>query len=127
MPMKTVDDQLAAWKAAAPLCDNHQPTVGTRGGCVICALEHMSAALSRISYLTGPPNEMECGPYDIHCNELEVVREVTRMRAELDALRASYGHVCASRDTAVVARDYHFDKIVRVEGMVLRVLDELAK
>ncbi len=64
------------YKAAAPLCDKHQPNGGKRSVCLICALQAQSAALSQISYLCGPPNEMECSPYDVHCDESAVVEQV---------------------------------------------------
>jgi hypothetical protein len=67
---------LAHYKAAAPLCDKHQPDGGARSTCLVCGLQAQSAALSKISYLCGPPNEMECGPYDVHCNEEAVIEEV---------------------------------------------------
>jgi hypothetical protein len=41
-----------------------------------------SAALSKISYLCGPPNEMECSMYDVHCNEEEVVKRVAELVEE---------------------------------------------
>ncbi len=69
-----------AWRAATPLCEKHLPNGGTRGGCLICGLENMSRALSRIDYLCGPPNDMEISAYDIHCNEDEVVKRVTHMK-----------------------------------------------
>lgn len=74
------DSELAAWQAATPLCEKHKPNGGTRGGCLICGLENMSRALSRIDYLCGPPNDMEISAYDVHCNEEEVVKRVTHMK-----------------------------------------------
>lgn len=70
-----------AWRAATPLCEKHLPSGGTRGGCLICGLEAMSHALSRIDYLCGPPNDMEVSSYDISCNEESVVTHVTHMKA----------------------------------------------
>ena len=47
---------LAHYKAAAPLCDKHQPSGGTRSGCLVCGLQAQSAALAvvfqRLAHLT---------------------------------------------------------------------------
>lgn len=72
----------AAW------CDKHKPNGGHRAACLVCACVIYSSALSRISYLCGEPNEMECGPYDIHCDESAVVEQVKQLTAERDALQA---------------------------------------
>jgi hypothetical protein len=79
------------WMAATALCDKHQPSGGTRGHCVICAGEALSAALSKISYLCGEPNEMGVGPYDLHCDENSVVEQVRTMRAHADQAAAATG------------------------------------
>lgn len=57
----------------------------------------LSAALSRIDYLCGEPNEMECGDYDVYHNEDAVVAKVERLRrdagrkqAKIDALMLEY-------------------------------------
>jgi hypothetical protein len=75
-----------ALRDAAPLCETHKPNGGKRGVCLVCACQSLSAALSRISYLCGEPNEMGCGPYDVHCEESAVVEQVVALRAERDAL-----------------------------------------
>jgi len=72
---------------AAAWCDKHKPDSGARSVCVICSGMALSVALSRISYLCDEPNEMQCGPYDVHCDENAVVGQVERLTAELDALR----------------------------------------
>jgi hypothetical protein len=73
---------------AAPLCEHHANIgKGARSSCPHCADEHLDAALSRISYLCGKPNEMECGPYDVDRHEPSVIREVERVIAERDAAR----------------------------------------
>lgn len=77
----------AAWQAAdaaavarerqaTQLCEKHKPYGGARSMCVICAGEKLQAALSRISYLCGEPNDMQCSDYDVHMNEDAVVEQV---------------------------------------------------
>jgi hypothetical protein len=75
---------LAAYKAAATLCEKHKPTGGTRSECVICVGESLSSALSRIDYICGTPNDMQCSGYDVHCNEAAVVDAVADLRKRYD-------------------------------------------
>ncbi len=75
------------WIAATALCDKHQPNGGAREYCVICAGKALSAALSKISYLCGEPNEMEVGPYDMHYDENAVVEQVREMRIDAERYR----------------------------------------
>ncbi len=82
------DADIEALKAQldlAPLCAEHSKPGGKRALCLVCACRDLSAALSRISYLCGEPNEMQCGPYDLHCDENAVVEQV---RAYCEQLRA---------------------------------------
>ncbi len=74
--MSAIQDQLDAYKRATQLCDEHQPSSGSRAECVICGLIEMSRALSRIDYLLGEPNEMEVSGYDLHCDPQLVVDRV---------------------------------------------------
>jgi len=69
-------------RKATQLCDKHAPNGGTVATCVICSGQKLSYALSRISYLCGTPNEMECSSYDLHYNEDAVVAQVERLRAQ---------------------------------------------
>jgi hypothetical protein len=80
-------EQLAAYKKSFPTCDRHAPSGGTRAGCLICALEKLSAALSRIDYACGEPNDMQVSGYDVHCNEDAVVEQVEKMVKRLAAVR----------------------------------------
>lgn len=86
--------ELEQHKKSAAFCDSHQPKGGQRGLCLVCTCQNLSAAMSRISYLCGPPNEMQCGPYDIHCDETAVVVQVERLTArvaELEDRLFAYG------------------------------------
>jgi len=74
--------KLDCHEKAAGFCEAHQPNGGTRN-CVICGLEKLSAALSRISYLCDKPNPMQISPYDVHCNEAEVVKQVEHLIATI--------------------------------------------
>lgn len=79
-------DKLAVYEKAAPLCEKHQPNGGTRSGCLVCAGMKFDAALSRIDYLCGEPNEMECSGYDVHKNEDAVVEHVRLLKERFAAL-----------------------------------------
>jgi hypothetical protein len=74
--VERIEGELAAQKASAPLCEEHRPNGGTRGGCLVCAVTRLSAALSRISYACEEPNDYQCSSYDAHCNEDAVVVQV---------------------------------------------------
>ena len=87
--LESARTELAALRDAATFCDKHQPNGGKRAVCLVCAVQSLSAALSRISYLCGEPNEMECGPYDLDCDASAVVEQVAVLRkkaASLDAV-----------------------------------------
>ena len=71
---------------AVQLCADHQPHGGARSGCVICAGMRLIAALSRIDYICGSPNEYKVSGYDVHCNEDAVVERVQRLCALLGRL-----------------------------------------
>lgn len=74
-----------AHQRAAQWCDKHTPGPGTRAVCLVCACQKLSAALSRISYACGEPNENECSDYDVHADEDAVVEQVRARVAELEA------------------------------------------
>lgn len=88
--LKAAEEQL---RAAAPLCKEHQPNGGARAGCLVCALQSLSSALSQIDYACGEPNEMNVSGYDVHCDDASVVRVVTEyvatMKARVAALESS--------------------------------------
>lgn len=82
--------RIAELEKALPTCDEHKPRGGARATCIICACEKLSGALSQISYLCGPPNELEVSEYDTHYDEQLVVEQVRKRIAELEAERDSY-------------------------------------
>ncbi len=96
--LRRLHAELQAHRDAAPLCDKHRPSGGKRAVCPICALQSLSHALSRISYLCSEPNEMECGPYDVHCDEGAVVKQVEAMRAENESLKAQLALAAEHRE-----------------------------
>lgn len=108
LALRTERDRLAAevetHRKSAAWCDKHQPNGGQRGTCLVCACQSLSAALSRISYLCGEPNEMECGPYDVHADETAVVAQVETLRSDFAALQhAIVGDTGASAIVTVEA------------------------
>lgn len=74
--------------AAFPFCERHTPNGGKRSRCLICSLETLSRALSRIDYACGAPNAMNVSDYDVHCDESAVVQRVVERLAEVERLRA---------------------------------------
>lgn len=79
-----LEAEVAALRKATQLCDKHQPDGGAISMCLACVVQSLSAALSRISYLCGEPNEMGCGPYDLDYDESAVVEQVAALRKESD-------------------------------------------
>lgn len=82
--------ELDLYKRASAFCGKHRPNGGWRGVCLVCAGEKLTAALSQISYLCGPPNEMQCGPYDVHCDEAAVVDQVDRLTTRVALWQGLY-------------------------------------
>jgi hypothetical protein len=108
--------RLADYKNAAPLCGEHQPNGGARATCLVCALIADSAALSRIDYLCGEPNEMELSGYDVHCNEDAVVKNVERLSKRLAgavALLRGWDNA----DAIVIDRDYPPEAVAIAEQL----------
>lgn len=64
------------YKKYAPLCEKHQPNGGCKSGCLICSIQKLTYALSKIDYLCGEENEMECSEFDIWYDENKVVENV---------------------------------------------------
>jgi hypothetical protein len=74
-----LERELADYKAAAPLCEQHKPDGGHRSGCLVCELIEYNYALSRIDYRCGDPNELEVSSYDVHATPESVVIAVGRL------------------------------------------------
>lgn len=110
---------------SAGFCDKHQPTGGARN-CLVCAVEKLSHALSKISYACGRPNEMQVSDYDVHFNEDAVVKQVEKLvkrtqevERKLEAEKAQYrltkgllNHVTESHDL-VKQQLYELAKAIR--------------
>jgi hypothetical protein len=79
----------------APLCDEHGSGEGARSGCPYCALHRLCGALSKIDYMCGEPNEMECSAFDVSYNEDAVVENVKRRLAALAAAARDEREACA--------------------------------
>lgn len=63
----------------APVCEEHgDKGGGSRSGCPYCAIISLYAALSKIDYICGAPNEMEVSAFDVYYNEQAVVEHVQR-------------------------------------------------
>lgn len=90
-------------RKATQLCDKHAPNGGTVSACVICSGQKLSYALSRISYLCEPPNEMECSSYDLHYNEDAVVAQVERLKQDLDRLSRGTWSIEIARQSKIAS------------------------
>lgn len=80
--------EVVALRKSFPYCEKHKPNGGTRSGCLECAYIELNAALSRISYLCGEPNEMEYSSYDADYDAQDVVRQVETLRRDAERWRA---------------------------------------
>lgn len=103
--LTSLQQKLEKVTRAFPHCEEHKPDGGTRGGCLVCALIKLSAALSRIDYLCGEPNEMQTSGYDVHCNEEAVIRNVERTledaEMKLTAQLKTAGEWLAAKDAEI--------------------------
>jgi uncharacterized protein (DUF1501 family) len=81
-----LERELSTYKASAPLCTDHLSS-GTRSGCLVCAMQRLTAALSAIDYALGEPNEQGLSGYDTHYDEERVVQSVARLKSDLEAAR----------------------------------------
>jgi len=81
-------------RLATQLCDKHAPNGGTVSACVICSGQKLSYALSRISYLCEPPNEIKFSSYDLHYNEDAVVAQVERLRSLHESAVQDWRNAC---------------------------------
>lgn len=85
--IEALERELSAEKAARaevekslPTCAEHKSRGGARSGCVVCATITLSAALSRIDYTCGEPNDQQMSAYDVHCDEEAVIANVEALR-----------------------------------------------
>lgn len=82
-------DEIARLHRLSPLCDDHGVGNGTRSGCPYCVIRDKDAALSKIDYSLGTPNEMKCSQYDVDYDEIRVTTDMAREIARLIAENAS--------------------------------------
>jgi hypothetical protein len=107
-------DTIGQLDRLAPLCEEHGSGSGARSGCPYCAILKLQAALSRIDYLCGKPNDMEVSDYDVYYVESEVVKNVERALA----------HPSAERSSAPGAAALEIER-AKTHGPDLRTLDQL--
>lgn len=104
--------ELDQHKKSVAFCDQHKPNGGQRGMCLVCACQNLSAALSRISYLCGPPNEMGASLYDVDCDEAAVVERVGRLTARVAELENA---LFSCRGTVKTELN-HYERLAMVHG-----------
>lgn len=125
----TLTAEIAQYKAEAPLCEKHQPKGGTRATCLVCVCIKLSAAISRIDYALGEPNEMNVSGYDVHCNEDEVVQRARDVWAELAAMKAERDALVAAlhasnelqKEVHGIVYQSHLEKGDRLQRIAARV------
>lgn len=91
-------ERVATLARLAPLCDEHGSGTGRRSGCPYCGLIRLNHALSRISYLCGPANDMQVSAFDVDMHEETVVEQVAALTAENTRLAARVAELEAAAE-----------------------------
>ena len=65
---------------------------------------YLNSVVSRIDYVRGEPNEMECSPYDVHANPDAVVQGVVELRARAEKAEATLAAAKGAEAALAAAR-----------------------
>jgi len=108
-------------------CDTHLPGSGGRfGGCLVCAAQKLTWAISRIDYLLGSRKreivakiEMEVSEYDVHQDPEKVIEKVRGVVAGAGASeRTSESEILKKQKLAEDQRDFYAYAYRKAVGVV---------